>query len=363
MPITISGSTGIAGVDGSAGTPSVQGADTNTGMFFPAADTIAFAEGGVEVMRIDSSGNVGIGTTSPTVYGTYRTLEVRGAGGGLLQIGTGATTAAYLYQDGTNSGFNNIANGVMTFGTNNTERMRIDSSGNVGIGVQTASARLELAKSGGVALRLNDLSTNYWEISNDSNLIFNRGGTERARIDSSGNFLINTTDTTLYNNTSGYGVCYRVNASFDVLSTSDNAVILNRTGTDGGIEEFRKSGTIVGSISVTGSATAYNTSSDYRLKENVQPMSNGLATVSALKPVRYDWVRDRSVGEGFIAHELQEIIPQAVTGDKDAVNADGSIKPQGVDYSKIVVHLVAAIQEQQSQIEELKAKVAALESK
>jgi hypothetical protein len=79
----------------------------------------------------DGSGNVGIGTTSPTVYGSYKTLEVRGTGGGLLQIGTGATTAAYLFQDGTNSGFNNISNGVMTFGTNNTERMRIDSSGRV----------------------------------------------------------------------------------------------------------------------------------------------------------------------------------------------------------------------------------------
>ena len=78
----------------------------------------------------DSSGNVGIGTGSPTVYGSYRTLEVRGTGGGLVQFGTGATTAAYLYQDGTNAGFTNIANGVMTFSTNNTERARIDSSGN-----------------------------------------------------------------------------------------------------------------------------------------------------------------------------------------------------------------------------------------
>jgi hypothetical protein len=183
---------------------------------------------------------------------------------------------------------------------------------------------------------------------------------ESARIDASGNVLFNTTDTTLYNNTSGYGVCYRVNASFDVLSTSDNAVILNRTGTDGSIEEFRKSGTIVGSISVTGSATAYNTSSDYRLKNSVAPMTTGLETVSALNPVTYKWNVDDSDGEGFIAHELQEVIPHAVTGEKDAVDADGKPIHQGVDYSKIVVHLVAAIQELKADLDAAKAEIAAL---
>jgi hypothetical protein len=85
-------------------------------------------------------------------------------------------------------------------------------------------------------------------------------------------------------------------------------------------------------------------------------MTSGIAAVSALKPVTYKWNADNSNGEGFIAHELAEIIPLAVTGEKDAVDKDGKIKPQGVDYSKVVVHLVAAIQE-------LSAKVAALEGK
>ena len=101
--------------------------------------------------------------------------------------------------------------------------------------------------------------------------------------------------------------------------------------------------------------TSYNGVSDYRLKEDVQPMVDGLAKINQLNPVTFKWKSDGSDGEGFIAHELAEIIPLAVTGEKDAVNEDGSIKPQGVDYSKIVVHLVAAIKE-------LSAKVAALEA-
>jgi hypothetical protein len=85
-------------------------------------------------------------------------------------------------------------------------------------------------------------------------------------------------------------------------------------------------------------------------------MLSGLSTIAALKPSTYKWNADNSPGEGFIAHELQAVIPQAVTGEKDAVNDDGSIKSQGVDYSKIVVHLVAAIQELKAEIDLLKGK-------
>jgi len=114
--------------------------------------------------------------------------------------------------------------------------------------------------------------------------------------------------------------------------------------------------TAVGSITTNGTTTSYNVTSDYRLKENVQPMTGGLATVAALKPVTYDWISNGSAGEGFIAHELQAVIPEAVHGEKDAVNEDGSINAQGVDFGKIVPHLVAAIQE-------LTARLTALENK
>lgn len=123
MPININGTTGISGVDGSAGTPGIQGSDTNTGIFFPAADTIAFATAGTEDMRIDSSGNVGIGTITPEAklhaYGNIRSAT----GGNILELGTD-TGLGFVY---------NRSAGALTFGTNNSERARIDSSGNVGV--------------------------------------------------------------------------------------------------------------------------------------------------------------------------------------------------------------------------------------
>ena len=99
------------------------------------------------------------------------------------------------------------------------------------------------------------------------------------------------------------------------------------------------------------------------MKTNVQPMTTGLATISALKPVTYDWKVDGEKGEGFIAHELQAVVPLAVSGEKDAVGENGTIRPQGVDYSKIVVHLVAAIQELSAKNDALEARLAALEAK
>jgi len=123
MPITISGSTGIAGVDGSASTPAVQGTDTNTGIFFPAADTIAFGEGGSEAMRVDSSGNVGIGTSSPG--------GKLGVSDGTVQIITGP------YGAGLTGYFGTYTNHVLAFITNNTERARIDTSGLLLVGTTT----------------------------------------------------------------------------------------------------------------------------------------------------------------------------------------------------------------------------------
>ena len=120
---------------------------------------------------------------------------------------------------------------------------------------------------------------------------------------------------------------------------------------------------IVGSISSNGSSTSYNTSSDYRLKDNVAAMTGALAKVALLKPVTYTWKVDGSAGEGFIAHELQEVVPNCVTGEKDAVNEDGTIKAQSIDTSFLVATLTAAIQEQQALIENLTTRLSALENK
>ena len=113
---------------------------------------------------------------------------------------------------------------------------------------------------------------------------------------------------------------------------------------------------IVGDISVTTTGTTFNSTSDYRLKEAVAPLSGGLARVNALKPSIYNWKSNGSTGEGFLAHELAEVVPAAVTGEKDAVNEDGSIKAQSIDMSRVVPILVAAIQELTARVQTLEAK-------
>ena len=118
-----------------------------------------------------------------------------------------------------------------------------------------------------------------------------------------------------------------------------------------------------GVISTNGTGTTYGTNSDYRLKENVQPMQGALAKVAQLKPVTYKWNVDGSDGEGFIAHELAEVCPHAVVGKKDDVNEDGSIKPQGIDTSFLVATLTAAIKELNATVTAQAAEIAALKTK
>jgi hypothetical protein len=148
-------------------------------------------------------------------------------------------------------------------------------------------------------------------------------------------------------------------------SSVNGISMLETTDTDGAAYlAFRNSsGVAVGTITRNGaSAIAYNTSSDYRLKNTVAPMTGALAKVALLKPCTYKWNADGSAGEGFIAHELAEVCPQAVTGRKDAVDAKGNAVYQGIDTSFLVAILTAAIQEQQAMIATLTARIAALES-
>ena len=109
--------------------------------------------------------------------------------------------------------------------------------------------------------------------------------------------------------------------------------------------------------------TSYNGVSDYRLKEDVQPMVDGLAKINQLNPVTFKWKSDGSDGEGFIAHELQSVIPLAVQGEKDAVGKDGSLLPQSLDPRQVVAHLAAAIKELSAKNDALTARVAAMEAK
>jgi hypothetical protein len=168
----------------------------------------------------------------------------------------------------------------------------------------------------------------------------------RATIDSSGNLLMGVTATPS-GSIGGSGFISDSNSRKQLYlattSTSSQvlAIFLNPNG-------------VVGTIETNGSLTAYNISSDYRLKQQVKPLTGGLARVNALKPSSYNWKSDGSTGEGFLAHELAEVVPFAVSGEKDAVNEDGSMKTQGVDLSKLVPILVAAIQELTAEVNALK---------
>ena len=114
--------------------------------------------------------------------------------------------------------------------------------------------------------------------------------------------------------------------------------------------------TSIANITTTGTSVSYNTTSDYRLKTNVTPLTNSTAKVKALKPCSYNWVNAPEIhSQGFLAHELAEVVPQAVTGEKDAVNSDGSIKSQQVDLSYVIPLLTAALQEALARIEALEA--------
>ena len=138
---------------------------------------------------------------------------------------------------------------------------------------------------------------------------------------------------------------------------------LNRSTSDGNVVILRKSGVQVGSISVTGVATAYNTSSDYRLKENVTLIGDASETLLKLKPCQFEFKDEpgRRV-DGFLAHELQEVIPGAVTGEKDQTDEQGEPIYQAIDQSKIVPLLTAALQEALSTIEDLTVRLEALEA-
>jgi hypothetical protein len=313
MPITIDGSNGISDVrsttDGSAATPAIRGTDANTGIFFPAADTIAFSEGGVESMRITSAGDVGIGTASPA-----RKLHVKSTDG--VQAIFETTGASAGFQAFTNAGSFTV--GAMDY---------------------TSSAMIFYTGNGAA------------------------GAAERMRIDSSGRVCIGV-------NSAAYSTACAMNVNVDTVSASGGAWVSKAASTSTAFHmNFQNGNGGVGGISTNASSTQYVTSSDYRLKNSITPMTGALAKVAQLKPVTYKWKVDGSDGQGFIAHELQEVIAGCVTGEKDAVETytdeDGNEqtipKYQGIDTSFLVATLTAAIQELKATVDAQAVRIAALE--
>ena len=325
--LTIDTSQRAAFVAGTAALPAITTTgDTDTGIWFPAANTVAASTSGTERMRIDSAGRVNIGQTASTI-------------GTILEVASVNST---------------FATGTPQIFARSTDALAIDTGGMIGFGGVANTAGTSV---GGYAMiagrKENATSANYlgymaFATSNSGNTPI-----ERMRIDSSGRVGINTASPTamLHINSDSDSI---TPARFNVTTTgaaSKNCVIFQREGTN------------VGFITVTNAATAYATSSDYRLKENILPMTGALATVTQLNPVTYKWKIDGSDGQGFIAHELQAVVPDAVVGEKDAIDEEGNPVHQGVDTSFLVATLTAAIQEQQTIINDLKARVTALEAK
>jgi len=377
--LSVTGSaTVIEFADGSAASPSITNdGDTNTGIFFPAADTIAFSEGGVEAMRINSSGDVGIGVTPVSRLDVFKST-------GPLQYVRDSTVNAYWSTDTTLSFFGTETAHPLTFRTSGTERMRIDSSGNVGIGTSSPSlygAKFTAASAGSAQATLMMLNpgTGSGQIgiaASGSNFkiynTFSDGTLANGKgidVDSSGNILAgNGTSNPVGNRTNGIALLNT--GSLRVRSVAGDSYHGINVTSGVNLYFYTDNGSafvLGGNISTNGATTSYNGTSDYRLKENIQPLGNALQRVAQLRPVTWTWKEGyggtQPDGEGFIAHELQEILPIAVTGEKDAVDADGSPQYQGMDTSFLVATLTAAIQEQQALIQSLTTRITALEAK
>ena len=387
--LTVTGSATVEFADGSAGSPSITNdGDTNTGIFFPAADTIAFSEGGVEAMRLDSGGNMGLGVTPSAWNSAWKGLQVVSSslinnGFNDVYLGTNyvfdSTSASkYINSDfatlygqvnGAHQWFNaasGTAGNAITF----TQAMTLDASGNLLLGTTTSA----LSSSGRGVLEINGASSavSALKVGNAVKAEFFTDGTdlyilndvngamrlytnsiERARITSAGEFLVGATSKTGSGASEGKQV-------IQFAGATENALYVDDTRTSAGTSNaviFGRGATAVGQISTTLTATSYVTSSDYRLKENVAPMTGALEKVLELNPVTYTWKVDGSDGQGFIAHELQEVAPYAVSGEKDGEEM------QGVDYGKITPLLTAALQKAIAKIETLEARIAALEEK
>jgi hypothetical protein len=312
MALIINGTTGISGIDGSASAPALQGTDSNTGINF-GSDILGFSTGGTERSRFDSNGNLLIGNTSHNnggFGGNSRGINIAGIQPQILLHETDTDKDAYFGVSGSQAWFYSADSIPLKFGTADTERMRVTSGGSLCIGVDTTA------------------------------------NSEKLRVDSTGST----------------GTVFLRHGSTDDVGMMIMRHSRNTGGTAAGYIKFQDAGgTVRGFIDATTSGTTYSTSSDYRLKENITAISDGITRLKTLKPSKFNFIGDSRIVDGFLAHEVTAV-PEAITGTKDEVDADKNPVYQGIDQSKLVPLLTAALQEAVAKIEVLETKVAALEA-
>ena len=400
MPLVLSGTSGVSQVNGTAAAPAITGTDTDTGIFFPAANTLAFSTNGTEDARFDSAGNFGLGVTPSAWNAIFKAIQVNAQGalmatsasmqmgnnvfydGAYKFIGTGYANRYYqasgqhVWTVSTASG---SAGGTIT----ETQAMTLDASGNLGVGTTSPGYKLNIVEAktltpttgdGQVAIdnstsgqvsavlfssqgtRRAQISSGLGGTGNDGYLAFttrndSTGFAERARIDSSGNLLVGVTSSTA---TPAQGVVVSMG------SGSAGVYIGHANGTSSGnyYQAFSYNGSAIGSITQNGTTgVLFNTTSDYRLKTVTGAVSGHGERIDALEPVEYTWNSDGSVARGFLAHKFQEVYPSSVSGEKDAVDEDGNPKYQNMQAStsEVIADLVA-------EIKSLRIRIAALEA-
>jgi len=306
-------------------------------------------------LAIDASGNVGIGTTPATDWRS----NITG-----LQIGNSGSIFA-----------RNDSGETKTFINENVK--------------WTADAQ-EYINNGPAAQHQMDAGIHTFKVAPSGTADTAINWTSAMQIASNGDLYFGETFTSApWNATSGSGGYYYNDYGTLWLMCKDNyGLALNRTNSTGNIIKFYRGGTIVGDISVTSSSTSYNTSSDYRLKENVVDMTGSIDRVKALQPRRFNWITDEddTTVDGFLAHEVSDIIPEAISGEKDAtreeeyevtpavLDDDGNVITeavmgtrtvpdyQGIDQSKLVPLLTGALQEAIAKIEALETRIETLEN-
>ena len=396
--VTLAGTLGVTGITtvaaGSAAAPSIVSTTgtADTGQFFPAADTIAYSTAGTERMRIDSTGLVGIGTTSPSSFNSNAYNLVVGSGSGEkgITIYTGTAVGGNIhFADGT-SGADSYRGIIryqhndnsMLFYTDATERLRISSAGVVSVtGSATISSTLAVTgittvAAGSAALpsivsTTGTADTGQWFPAADT-IAYSTSGAERVRITSSGLVGINTTTpaNNLHVRRGGTGFVAKIE-NYTNSASAHGLIIDFGDGTPSAgaiaIQFFRVSNpTAIGSITQSGDNVVYNTSSDRRLKENITPTSYGLSDLMKIPVTDFNFITSPAFRTpGFIAQDLYKVYPFAVTtnGDEgvDPISADATMGWQ-VDYSRITPLLVSAIQELKAIIDTQAARITALET-